>query len=74
MPEDTQDVQGDGETGSLDVDPNLDTNSFLGKLQTYCPNFFMKLSLWERDFLVLLFRMPALLWNLGTVFLRGTRL
>jgi hypothetical protein len=30
----------------------VDIDSLLGKLQFYCPRFFHKLSLWERDFLL----------------------
>jgi hypothetical protein len=40
MSEDSPDAQGDGVTGCLDDDPTLDSNSFLGKLKSYCPNFF----------------------------------
>lgn len=52
MPEEHQAEMGGGEAGSFDFDSPLVADSFLGKLQAYCPALFFKLSLWERDFLV----------------------
>jgi hypothetical protein len=42
-----------GAGATEDLEENLDgaPNTLLGKLNFYCPSLFLKLSLWERDFL-----------------------
>jgi hypothetical protein len=46
-----QGLRGGGETVGMEELQDGVTNTLIGKVKTYCPSLFFKLSLWERDYL-----------------------